>query len=83
MIVQSQTSIDLHRHFSGRLKTLLRDTTDTCLEADLGARDIMSILMSGLLGEAINGAIAMNIPEKDYIALCRMAYRKIKKEGGA
>ena len=43
----------------------------------------MSILMSGLLGEAINGAIAMNIPEKDYIALCRMAYRKIKKEQGS
>jgi len=79
MITQSQMSIDLHRHFSDRLKVLLRDTTETCLEADLTGRDIMSILMSGLLGEAINGAIAMNIPEKDYIALCRLAYRKIKK----
>jgi len=80
MIQQSAMSRDLHRHFSDRLKVLLRDTVETCLEADLTHKDIMSILLSGLLGEAINGAIAMNIPEKEYLALCRMAYRKIKKE---
>jgi len=80
MIQQSRTSIDLHRHFCDRLKVLLRDTAETCLEADLTAKDTMAILLSGLLSEAIHGAVSMQISEKDYVAMCRMAYRKVKRE---
>ena len=80
MTVQSQMSRDIHRHFSDRLKVLLRDTVETCIEAELSHRDIMAILLSGLLSEAIHGAVSMNIPEKDYVAMCRMAYRKVKRE---
>jgi hypothetical protein len=68
---------DMHAHLGKKLKTVLRDIIDTCERVDIEEDTILKIIMAGLMTELMKGAATLGMDEKQFVHMCRIAYREI------
>lgn len=68
---------DIGNHISDRVRAVLRDGADTFDRAEVAPNVALSAMVSVLLLEAVNGAIACRIPEKDLLETVSMTYRMV------
>ena len=66
---------DMRKLLQQRLRTVLYDTADTCVTAGLTHEVILKIALAGLMFELVRAGTVLGYPEKDFIALCRTAFR--------
>ena len=71
---------DMDRLFRTRLHQLLVDHFDTCECADMDPGDTAQLLLRGLLGELVYGAIAVQMPQDHFAAMCGEAHRLLRPE---
>jgi hypothetical protein len=68
---------DMHAHLGRKLKLVLRDVIDTCERVDIDEDIILKIIMAGLMTELMKGAATLGMDEKQFVHMCRIAYREI------
>ena len=68
---------DMRKLLQQRLRTVLHDTADTCVTAGLPHEVILKIALASLMFELIRSSVVLGYPEKDFVALCRQAFREM------
>jgi hypothetical protein len=78
-MVIRQIAYDIQKHFADRLNRLVGDTADTCRAVDISWPLIVKLVITVLLVEISEAALAASMTEEEFINLCRFTYRKFRK----
>jgi hypothetical protein len=70
---------DMLKLFCDRLLQLLQDHADLCDRADIEHPVTVRLLMTGLLGELTLAALAVQMTEDEFAALCRNSHQTARR----
>ncbi len=74
---------DMSKMLVGRVRTVLADAIDTMERGGMSSKEIAAVLLSVLLGEAINGFAISGMSEDDLVDCVRLSLRthpKVKRK---
>lgn len=72
--------IDMDRHFTTRLHSLICDIVDTCQIAEEDKNQIIAMIAAGLWFELTIAAHLSGLSEDSFVLTCRTAYRAMAKK---
>ena len=80
MELRQQVIQDLKEHFGTRLRRVMQDTIDTCIDGDLTLDDSVEVVFSALLFELTLAARAARMSKTTFMDLTGFSFDKLNNE---
>jgi hypothetical protein len=75
---QDQLILDMGNHMGRRLRQLIGETADICLEGDMESQDVIRMLIATLMYEVVRSASLMKMDEDKFAEVCRRMHRELR-----
>jgi kynureninase len=75
---QDQFIFDMGNHMGARLRQLIGDVANTCLDGDMKSDDVVRMLIATLMYEVVRSASIMKMDENNFAEVCRRMHRELR-----
>jgi hypothetical protein len=71
---------DMHILLVKRTHAVIADVADTCVRGDVSQDDTLKLVISALLYEVTSAAVVLDVNEKQFMTICRLAWQTLQPE---